>query len=295
MKKKYIGIIAVVVLVAGLLLSSATVVRAGHTGVIVTLGAVEEQFLSEGFHFKIPFVQSVVQMNNQTKKVTADGAAASRDLQNVTYSVEVNYKVSNASSATLYRNVGLSYETTIIQPAIQESVKAVTANFTAEQLITRRAAVGDEIKETLQAKILPYGLAVEVFNIVNFDFSEEFNRAVEAKQTAQQNALKAQQDLERIEIEARQKVTQAQAEADSIKLIQEMLKTSPEYIEYIKWTAWNGVLPQVMTSGNSDFILDVSGITSPPAQSSVTSPPTQSNVTAPPTQSDITQPPVQED
>jgi len=266
MKKKYIGIIVIVIVAGILLFSSATVVKAGHTGVILTMGAVEDQFLTEGFHFKIPFVQSVVQMNNQTKKVTADGSAASKDLQTVTYSVEVNYKVSNESSAMLYRNVGLYYETTIIQPAIQESVKAVTANFTAEQLITQRAAVGDEIKGTLQAKILPYGLAVEVFNIVNFEFSDEFNRAVEAKQTAQQNALKAQQDLERIEIEAKQKVTQAQAEADSIKLIQEMLKTSPEYIEYIKWSTWNGVLPQVMTNGNSDFILDISSITTTPTQ-----------------------------
>ena len=264
MKKKYIVVIIVVIIVGIMVLSSATVVKAGHTGVVVTMGAVEDNFLTEGFHFKIPFVQSVVQMNNQTKKVTADGSAASRDLQTVTYSVEVNYKVANASSAMLYRSVGLSYETTIIQPAIQESVKAVTANFTAEELITQRAAVGEEIKGTLQAKILTYGLTVEVFNIVNFEFSEEFNRAVEAKQTAQQNALKAQQDLERIEIEAKQKVTQAQAEADSIKLIQEMLKTSPEYIEYIKWSTWNGVLPQVMTNGSNDFIFDISGITSQP-------------------------------
>ena len=263
MKKNHIVLIVIAIFAVVLIVSSATIVRAGHTGVIVTMGAVEENFLPEGFHFKIPFIQNVVQMSNQTKKVSADGSAASKDLQIVTCSVEVNYKVENASSATLYRRVGHSYETTIIQPAIQESLKAVTANFTAEELITRRASVGSAIKDTLQEKISSYGLIIEVFNIVDFEFSDEFNRAVEAKQTAQQNALKAQQDLERIEIEAKQRVTQAQAEADSIKLIQETLKTSPEYIEYIKWSAWDGVLPQVMTNGSNDFIFDISGITTP--------------------------------
>lgn len=265
MKKRYIGILVVVVAVVIILLGSVTVVDAGHTGVIVTMGAVEETVLTEGFHFKMPFVQNVVQMSNQTKKATADGSSASRDLQTVTYSVEVNYKVANDASASLYRSVGLDYEFTIIQPAIQESVKAVTAQFTAEELITQRAAVGDGIKDTLQAKILPYGIQVQIFNIVNFEFSEEFNKAVEAKQTAQQNALKAQQDLERIEIEAKQQVTQAQAEADSIRLIQETLKTSPEYIEYIKWSNWNGELPKVMTGGSStgeDIILDVGDVVS---------------------------------
>lgn len=271
MKKKHIALIIVVALIVVLILSSVTVVQAGHTGVIVTMGAVEDSYFTEGFHMKLPFVQNVVQISNQTKKAIADGSAASRDLQTVSYSVEVNYKVANESSAKLYRNVGLDYELTIIQPAIQEAVKAITAQYTAEELITQRAAVGEGIKDALQEKILPYGLMVEVFNIVNFDFSEEFNRAVEAKQTAQQNALKAQQDLERIEIEAKQKVTQAQAEADSINLIQETLKTSPEYIEYIKWGKWNGELPKVMTDAGSDLMLDIGDVTKDSSSSSTRS------------------------
>jgi regulator of protease activity HflC (stomatin/prohibitin superfamily) len=167
----------------------------------------------------------------------------------------VNYRVLNDSSASLYKNVGLDYESVIIAPAIQESIKAVTAKFTAEQLITERSSVGEQIRTMLSNKINPYGLEVEVFNIVNFDFSEEFNAAVEAKQTAEQNALKAQQDLNRIKIEAQQKVESAKAEAESIKLIQETLETAPEYIEYIKWSKWDGRLPTVM--GDSGLILDI--------------------------------------
>jgi regulator of protease activity HflC (stomatin/prohibitin superfamily) len=255
MKKKLVVGIIVAVLAVVVILQSVVVVDSGKSGVMVTLGAVEDMVLQEGFHFKTPFVQQVVQINNRTQKTEVSGTAASKDLQTVTTDVAVNYRVLNNSSASLYKNVGLDYESVIIAPAIQESIKAVTAKFTAEQLITERSSVGEQIRTMLSNKINPYGLEVEVFNIVNFDFSEEFNAAVEAKQTAEQNALKAQQDLNRIKIEAQQKVESAKAEAESIKLIQETLETSPQYIEYIKWNKWDGRLPTVM--GESDFILDV--------------------------------------
>ena len=131
----------------------------------------------------------------------------------------------------------------------------MSAQYTAEELITKRQAVGDQIKDVLSEKINQYGLTVEIFNIVNFDFSEEFNAAVEAKQTAQQNALKAEQDLARIEVEAKQKITQAEAEAESIRLIQEALAKSPDYVDYIKWNKWNGELPTVM--GDSGVLISM--------------------------------------
>lgn len=235
-----------------------TVIEAGHTGVLLTFRAVEETVFDEGLHFKVPFVQSVVQMNNRTQKIETDGSASSKDLQIISYVVAVNYHVNESSSAALYQNVGTDYGSVIIVPAIQESIKAVTAQYTAEELITKRQTVGDQIKDALSEKINQYGLTVEIFNIVNFDFSEEFNAAVEAKQTAQQNALKAEQDLARIEVEAQQKITQAQAEAESIKLIQEALSTSPDYVEYIKWSKWDGELPTVM--GDSDLLIGINDL-----------------------------------
>ena len=255
--RKYViaGIIAVVLL--ALVASTVTIVQAGHSGVVLTTGAVSDTILSEGMHFKIPFAQSIIQVNNRTQNVETMGTAASKDLQIVSYTVAVNYRILNESSASLYKNVGLSYEATIVMPAIQESIKAVTAQFTAEELITQRSVVGDSIKDNLQAKIAQYGISVQIFNIVNFDFSDEFNKAVEAKQTAQQSALKAEQDLVRIEVEAQQKITQAEAEAASIRLIQETLKMSPEYIEYIKWNKWNGELPNVMVDSSNGLILDI--------------------------------------
>ena len=264
---KITGKIIIIAVAAILVIAAAftcfTVVKAGHTGVVLTFGAVEEKVMSEGLNFKIPFVQTVVQMNNRTQKTETEGTASSKDLQILSYVVAVNYHVNDASSAKLYQDVGLDYGNVIIVPAIQESIKAVSAQFTAEELITKRQSVGDQIKDALAEKIGSYGITVEMFNIVNFDFSEEFNAAVEAKQTAQQQALKAEQDLARIEVEAKQKITQAEAEAESIRLVQEALSSSPDYIEYIKWNKWDGKLPTVMTGGesNSDLLIDVNSLT----------------------------------
>lgn len=251
-----IAVIAVVVIAAAA--SCFTVVQAGHTGVVMTFGAVNDNVLSEGIHFKVPFVQSVVQMDNRTQKIETEGTASSKDLQIISYVVAVNYHVENSASAELYKSVGSNYSNIVIAPAIQESIKSVTAQFTAEQLITERQTVSDKIKEALSDKISKYGISVEIFNIVNFDFSEEFNAAVEAKQTAQQNALKAEQDLARIEVEAKQKITQAEAEAESINLIQQALSQSPDYVEYVKWNKWNGELPTVM--GDSNLLLGIDDI-----------------------------------
>lgn len=257
--KKLIAIGVLAVLAIILAASSLSVVGAGNTGVVVTLGAVSDNVLSEGIHLKAPFVQNVVQINNRTQKIETDGSASSKDLQIISYVVAVNYRVDHNSSASLYKNIGKNYESVIITPAIQESIKAVTARYTAEELITKRQDVSTQIKDALSEKISEYGIEVEIFNIINFDFSEEFNAAVEAKQTAQQNALKAEQDLSRIEIEAEQKVTQAEAEAKSIKMIQDALSASPDYVEYIKWNKWDGKLPTVM--GDGDYIMDIDSVT----------------------------------
>ncbi len=258
--RNIIIIAAVIVVVAILAGTCFTVVKAGHTGVVLTFGAVEDKMMSEGLNFKIPFVQTVVQMNNRTQKTETQGTASSKDLQILSYVVAVNYHVDDPSSAKLYQDVGMDYGNVIIVPAIQESIKAVSAQFTAEELITKRQTVGDQIKDALSEKIGNYGITVEMFNIVNFDFSEEFNAAVEAKQTAQQQALKAEQDLARIEVEAKQKITQAQAEAESIKLVQDALSVSPDYVEYIKWNKWDGKLPTVM-GGNSDLLIGIDELT----------------------------------
>ena len=259
-----LGVVAVILLMTAV--SSFTAVPAGHTGVITQLGAVSTNILSEGFHLKTPFITKVIPINNQVKKVDVDASSASKDLQTLKSTISLNYRVDKGSSASLYKNVGENYEDVIIRPAIQECVKAVTARYTAEELITKRQTVGEEMRTLVSDKIDTYGLRVEIFNIINFDFSDEFNRAIEAKQTAQQNALRAQQELEKVKVDAQQKVEEARAEATAtrekadaeayaIEKIQQQLARDPTYIQYLLVTNWDGKQPLVVGSGES--ILDI--------------------------------------
>ena len=251
------GIIAAaaVIIVA---LNSFTSVEAGHSGVVLTFGKVSEAVLSEGLHVKVPFIQQIIQIDNRVLKSEVDCSSASKDLQTVSSTIALNYRVRNEASARIYKEVGPSYESVIINPAIQECVKAVTAKYTAEQLITERQQISDQMKELLNDKISSYGLELEIFNIIAFEFTDEYNAAIEAKQTAQQNALKAEQDLQRIKVEAEQTVAQAQAEAEAYRLKSEQITPQMIAMEYID--KWDGKLPAVAGGDSSSMLIDISEI-----------------------------------
>ncbi len=282
------GAIALAALV--LLVSSFTIVQPGHVGVLLRLGAVQEGVLSEGFHIITPFITNVVQLSVRTAIAEVPSSAASRDLQTIQASVAVNYSVIPVSAAWLYQTVGLGYETVIVMPAIQESVKAATAQYSAEELITKRQDVSAVIKSELETKLTHYGLKIEALNITSLDFSEEYNIAIEAKQTAQQQALKAEQDLTRIKIEAQQQVEQAKARAEAtraeadaqayaIEKLQQQLQMSEQYIRYQTIQRWDGKLPIV--SGESGAILDLSSIMDAAAASNPASAPARTPAPTP--------------
>ncbi|MDD7185219.1 MAG: prohibitin family protein [Ruminococcus sp.] len=252
-----------------LVCSSFTIIPAGHTGVVMTLGKVNQNVMQEGLNFKIPFIQSVVKMSNKIQVYEVDASAVSKDLQTVSSKIAVNYRVSTDASASLYKNVGVDYKTILVTPILQESMKSATAKYTAEELITERTVVGDEIKDTLSEKLNEYGIYIEKFNIVNFDFSQEFNSAIEAKQVAEQNLIKTkteqQQAIVVAEAEAKEKTIKANAEAEAIlatakaqaeanKMLEESL--SEIVIKYEQITKWNGELPKV--TGNSGNFIDMS-------------------------------------
>lgn len=223
MKKKNIkaivisAVVVVLLLIAGL--STVTIVPAGTAGVIVTMGKVSNTALDSGLHFKIPFIQSVVIMNNKIQKCEVESNSVSKDLQTVSSSVAVNFHISSDSAASIYRTIGEQYQDTVLQPAIQEAVKSVSAQYTAEELITKRTAVGDEIGAALTDKVSEYGIIIDKFNIVNFGFTDEFNEAIEQKQVAEQNYLKAktekEQQLMEAEADAKKQVISAEAEAEA--------------------------------------------------------------------------------
>ena len=188
-----------------------------------------------------------------------DTVAASADLQDVTSSIALNYHLVPDKANIVYQTIGASYKERIIDPAILEVVKAVSARYSAEELITKRPQVSEAMRMSLTDRLKEYNIAVDAFSIVAFSFSKVFAEAIEAKQTAEQLALKARRDLERVKIEAEQKITAAKAEAESLRL--QRANTSPDLIELRRIEAnlkaiekWDGILPQVVGTGGVPLI-----------------------------------------
>ncbi len=227
--------------------------------------------LEEGIHFVVPVRDNVVPMEVRTQKITEDAASASKDLQDVRTQVALNYHINPDNAQLVFKDIGLDYANRVIVPAIQESVKQVTARFNAEELITKRETVKDQIEEQIRNRLAAYNIIVDAISITEFQFSPEFVRAVEAKVAAQQRALQAQNECRRIEIEAQQaeakavgdqqaniaraegvrqaNVLQAQGEAQAITTIDEQLRQSPSYLEWLKSQKWDGQLPLVVGGG----------------------------------------------
>lgn len=258
------GPIRVMVIVGAILVSFVffkpwVQIGAGERGVVLNFGAVQDKVLGEGLHFRIPIMQTVIPMDVKVQKATTDAAAASSNLQDVSSTVAINYHIVPDRANAVYQSIGIHFKERIIDPAVQEVVKAVTARYSAEELITKRSAVSDAMRATLTDRLMAHNIAVDAFSIVGFSFSKIFMEAIESKQTAEQLALKAQRDLERIKIEAEQKITAAKAEAESLRL--QRANISLDLIELRKVEAnlkaidkWNGILPQVTGSGAVPFI-----------------------------------------
>ena len=260
-----IGVIALFALVV--LLNSFTVVDAGHTGVVVTLGSVNEGVLQEGIHTKAPFVQSVIKIDNRIQKLEVNTEAFSKDLQSVKTVLAINYRVDTSKSYSIYKIIGADYENVLVVPAVNEVLKATTAQYTAEESVTNRALISDGLVEGLNKKLNELGLYVTDVNIIDFDFSEAFINAIEEKQVAQQKLLKA-------ETEKQTAITNAKAAAEAAKIKAEgdaeankKLNDSltDRVIENKKIEKWNGELPRV--SGSGGTIIDIGSVDSTTAKS----------------------------
>lgn len=254
---------AAVIVIALLLLSVLspfTIIPAGHRGVVTTFGKVHTDVLGEGLHLVIPIVNKVHKIDVRVQKGEGEGEAASRDLQEVNTKVAINYHLNPSSVSRVFQEIGDLHvvEERIIVPAVHEAVKAATAQFSAEELVTKRQAVRDSIRAKLAERLTRHGVIVDEFSIVNFAFSKNFSEAIEAKTTAEQLKLKAERDLERIKIEADQKVAQAKAEAESLSIQKqqvtaELIRLREAENQRIAIEKWNGQLPNV-TSGAVPFI-----------------------------------------
>ena len=259
--------IIVLVIIGVVASSSVKIVDAGNRGILTHWSAVDltSAPLDEGIHFVVPFQDEVVQMEVRTLKYDTSTRSASKDLQTVQTTVTVNYHPDTEKVHFLYKEIGLSYENRVIQPAIDETVKQVSANYNAEELITKRPLVKADIENAIRERLSQFYIETDVISITDFEFSPLFAKAIESKVEAEQKAQKAENDLIRIEVEARQleaqavglaaaNVAEAQGEAEAISIINQALSNNPFYIEWLKTQAWDGKLPLVVGEGGTPFI-----------------------------------------
>ncbi len=255
--KKTIAIVVVLIVAVIVLFSSITIVDAGHTGVINTLGHVSENVLQEGIHLKIPFIQTIIKMDNRIVKLEVETEAFSKDLQTVETKLAINYRVSKDKSYAIYKNVGSDYETILVSPAVNEVLKAITAKYTAEESVANRSLISQGLIEELNNKLNKNGIYVEDVNIINFEFSEAYIAAIEEKQVAEQRLLKARTEKEeaivKAEAEAETLRIQSEAQAKANNILSKSLNEN--LIRYEMMKKWNGELPMV-TDGNT--IIDFS-------------------------------------
>ncbi|MDC0451150.1 prohibitin family protein [Nitrosopumilus sp.] len=265
--KIVVAAVIVLIVIAVVASSSVKIVDAGNRGILTHWNAVDltNPPLDEGIHFVIPFQDDVIQMEVRTLKYDTSTRSASQDLQTVQTTVTVNYHPDTEKVHFLYKEIGLSYENRVIQPAIDETVKQVSANYNAEELITKRPLVKADIENAIRDRLNQFYIETEVISITDFEFSPLFAKAIESKVEAEQKAQKAENDLIRIEVEARQleaqavglaaaNVAEAQGEAEAIGIINDALSNNPFYIEWLKTQAWDGKLPLVVGEGGTPFI-----------------------------------------
>lgn len=270
-----IAVVAIVILL--FIFTPWTIVPAGHSGVVVTMGRVSDNVLSDGLHFKLPW-QNVIFIDNRAQKAELKTQAFSSDIQQVDVDVSVNYSVTRATSQELYKNVGTTYYNTVMLPRIMENVKGSFSKYTAENLVGSREMLSQQVKDLLIPEMASYGIEILSVAIENVDFTNAFTDAVEAKQVAEQTKLKAEieqsemlmverstaeraviaanadADVAKINADAKAYAqrAQAEAEAEANKMIAQSI--TPELIDYVKANGWDGALPRLMSGSDSSLI-----------------------------------------
>jgi regulator of protease activity HflC (stomatin/prohibitin superfamily) len=248
-----VGLILLFVVVFG----SWFVVHPGEGGIVFNVfTGLKPTIYHEGLHLKVPVIDQAIKMNLRTQKQQETATAASKDLQDTSTEVAVNFYIEPSKLLEVYRTIGQAttkedyMQTQIMNPIIQESVKQITATYTAEELISKRPLVKTDIDTAISYRLKRYGINVVDVSITNFKFSDQFTKAIEEKVTAEQNALKEQNNLRVVQFQAQQKVEAAKGDAESIRIVTEELQRSPEYVSFLTISKWNGVMPLALGSGS---------------------------------------------
>lgn len=260
--KVIIGVICAI-LVIGLFMAIASiaVVPTGHIGVVTLYSKVQEKYLDAGFHMVKPFVEEVHAIDIRTQKYQHTVEGSAKDLQVVYLTMSINYQIKPDKASTLYAEVGRSYNDTILNPALQSGLKAAIAKFTAEEMITKRSEVANAITEELNARLAEYFL-ISAVNLENVGFTEEYNKAIEAKTTNEQKALAEKAQLEIIKVQNEQKINTAEAEAkvrelQSQSVTEKSLEQLRLEIQRELVNKWDGKFPSTMLGDNPNMLFNL--------------------------------------
>lgn len=237
----------IIILLFILLLFSFTTIKSGEVGLKTRFGKIVDTSLTEGVNWKIPFIEKIVKVNIKVQKAEMNIESSTKDLQIVNTTVAVNYRVNGDKASALYKKVGNKYEETVLQPAIKESIKSAIAKYNAEEITTNRTVVSESCLEAIQTKVEKYGIIIEDFNLTDFSFSQEYTKAIEEKQVAEQN-------LEKAKLEAEKKITEAKGEAEANALKQQTITDKVLQEKFIE--KWDGKLSIVSGNTNGFFDLD---------------------------------------
>ena len=248
--------IAIVPTLIVILLESITIVKAGHVGVQVTLGSVNPTVLVEGTHFVNP-ISSVQQVDVRLARANLNNASAgTKDIQQVHTDIVINYRLNADKVPHIYKEFGLDVDSKVLGPAINESFKSAVGHYTSEELITKRDAVNSDIMSRLAEKLAPFNIVVNNVSLVNFGFSKAYQEAIEQKVIATQAKLRADQDYERIQVEAKSRIAQAKGEAEAIAIQASAIQHQggAAYVQLQAIEKWNGHLPNTVLGNSIPFI-----------------------------------------
>jgi regulator of protease activity HflC (stomatin/prohibitin superfamily) len=263
-KIKIAAAVVTIIVIIVILSESIVIVEAGHRGVVLYLGAVENRVLGEGVHFIAPFLEQVVQMEVRTQKFQAEATAASNDLQEVQTVIALNYRIDPTEANKIYQILGVNYADRVISPTIQESVKASVAKFNAEELITKRETAKSVIANAIRSTLAANDIQTQNVFITDFKFSDAFASQIEQKVVAFQKYLTELNNLRSVGVVANQSVAVAQGQAranaakaggesQAIKIITSQLRESPEYLQWQAISKWNGQMPYALGSSGFPF------------------------------------------
>jgi regulator of protease activity HflC (stomatin/prohibitin superfamily) len=251
---RLIGLVVLIIIGISALAGTIAIVPAGYRGVVLQFGAVENRVLPEGLHFITPYVESYRIMEVRTQKYEVPCESASKDLLDVRTTVAINYHIDPASVNTIYQKLSENYQERVIAPQVQEVVKSVTAKYDAQGLIQTRENVKQDIDNLLKQRMLERDILIETISITNFEFPSDFNDAITSKQTQVQKAQEAENKVKEIQAVAQQAIAQAEGQAEAIRIINDQLRNSPDYIKWLSVQKWNGVLPLYLGGGVTPFI-----------------------------------------